>query len=421
MKKLNSIIRSLQSNLTFRNGIIFAFFSFLNSGVNFFLLFIIAKFISPEGYGKLNIFTTTIMIGAMLVSLNSIGVISVNFFKLSIEKLRETISGIFTISTVVVVFLSILIYSLGPLIETWIHLESKFIIIALLICYFQVYYLINLDLLRIKEKAISYGITSFIFVVLNFATTIYLVLCADMDWAGRAYSQLFSSFVFFIISIYCITKNGFIYLGLAKKSILKDIFSFSLPLFPHNISPWIRQGLDRYIIGISHNMISVGIFSFAYNFANIIATLGLAFNATYSVYIYKNLSNECPEVREKLKKQTLIMICMYSIITVLVITTSYFFIPYIFPEYVESIDYLLPLCLATYFQCIYLLFVNFIFFFKKTKILMNITLSVSVFHAVGSLILTPYSVSLTAYISLISSVIIAVAVYLYSRKLFKVI
>ena len=56
-------IRGNILNNNIRNGILFAVFSIINSGLNFFLLFILAKNLTIADYGYLNLYNNFITIG----------------------------------------------------------------------------------------------------------------------------------------------------------------------------------------------------------------------------------------------------------------------------------------------------------------------------------------------------------------------
>ena len=90
-----------------------------------------------------------------------------------------------------------------------------------------------------------------------------------------------------------------------------------------------------------------------------------------------------------------------------------------FPKYIGLLEFIIPQCMGAMFQCFYLLFVNFLFYYKKTKKLMFITFGFSLLHAILSLILTKYSIFYTVYIGLLSNFLIALGVFLYSRKVYK--
>ena len=82
----------LLKTTTFRNSATFTIYSVLNKTINFLLLFVIANYVSPEGYGKIDLFNTTVLLLGYFISLNTTSVISVNYFSYSKQQLRESIS-----------------------------------------------------------------------------------------------------------------------------------------------------------------------------------------------------------------------------------------------------------------------------------------------------------------------------------------
>ena len=98
-------------NNNIRNGFLFAVFSIINSGLNFFLLFILAKNLTLEDYGYLNLYNNFITIGTIISSLGTSGYVSVVFFK-NKNKLHEYISSISFISFSVICFLLVVIIAL---------------------------------------------------------------------------------------------------------------------------------------------------------------------------------------------------------------------------------------------------------------------------------------------------------------------
>lgn len=57
------------------------------------------------------------------------------------------------------------------------------------------------------------------------------------------------------------------------KSELLRIIRYSLPLIPNNVSWWLINASDRYVIGIILGSVSNGIYAISYKFANIIQTV----------------------------------------------------------------------------------------------------------------------------------------------------
>ena len=80
MKIINKVV-SIANNKTLRNGSLFTLFSFLNQGVGFFIMLIMGRYVLPDSYGKLSLFTTVIQLLSIFICLGTNGIIAVDFFK----------------------------------------------------------------------------------------------------------------------------------------------------------------------------------------------------------------------------------------------------------------------------------------------------------------------------------------------------
>lgn len=412
-------INTIKNNKLVKNGFLFTLFSFINTGISFLLLIILARYISPSEYGKLNLFNTLITLLNIIISLNSVGIISVDFFNYPKNTIKKLISSVILISTGVLLFGILMIILFNNFSIKAIGLSIEYQFIAIFICYIQVFTSINLDIWRLEERPTQYGVYSIATGFANFGLTLLLVIPYKMGWEGRIYAQSCVSIIFIILSIIILNRKGYLKKPKFDLWAIKNSLSFGLPLIPHSASSWIRQGLDRYIINFFYTSVEVGYFSFAFNFANIIHIIGSAFNSTNSVYIYKTLAEDSLDKFQQLKKQIKILTITFILITILVYISVIVFIPIVTPQYEDSIPFLLPLCVSALFQCIYYLYVNYIFYYKKTKILMYITFLMSIIHLTLSIILTRYSIMFTAYITLFVNIAITFLVYKYSKKVLK--
>lgn len=412
---------ALRHNKTVQNGALFSLFSFLNAGISFVLLIIIAGFISPEGYGKINLFSTTVQIFTYFICLNTSGIISVVFFRKDNTEFKRTINTVLVLTIGCFLVLTLVLLIANKQLEKAIGLDFYFQWIALWICLFQTFTQLNLNIFRIEEKVKQYGIYSVSLAVIGFILTILLVVTFKYDWQGRIYAQLTAFLILFTFSVFFLVKHKYITFTKPNRESFREALGFGVPLIPHSATPWLRQGLDRYYINGFHTTADVGLFSLSMNFANIIYMIGNAFNQTNSVYIFKNLSAENQDdVRHRLKKQTLLLCGLFVIITVIIVIGSSFFIPLVFPKYEGAIKYIPFLSLGMLFKCIYLQFCNFLFYYKKTVGLMYITFGCSLLHAVLSFWFTRYSIFYTTIISAVVDLLITTGVFLYSRKFYKI-
>lgn len=417
---MNNIVHRILYNKNVQSGSIFAFFSFLNQGLNFFLLIILSRYIFPSSYGKLNLFYTTVSIVSYVICLCTSGIVSIKYFKVSRETLSKYISVVLNSTLTVSAILLLIVGIFSNFVTNITNIQPMLQIICIYICASTVVYNLLLDIYRLEEKSLKYGFLTTLSTIVNIVLSLLLVIGFNQDWIGRIEANLIAATIFLVMGLVNLINKGYIRRLSPTKAIYKETLLFGIPLIPHSINGFLRQGMDRYIINAHFATTAVGLFSFAINFAFIIYSVGAAFNKSNSVYIYKYLSQNDFSVREKLRKQTVLLLIFYAGVTLVVFSGCRLLIPILFPNYGESVIYLLPLCLSTFFQCVYLQFCNFLFYYKKTKELMFMTVGVSVIHLTLSLLLTRYSVLYTAYISMFSSCIEALLVFLYSRRLFKI-
>ncbi len=404
-------------NKSFRNGIFFSLFSFLNSGISFLIMMLMAHYVQPESYGQLSLFTTMISLLSIVICLNTNGIIGVYFFTSSKEVVQRFLNVTLITSLLVYLFLLTSMLLLKSQFEDWTGLDIAFQFCAVSVCLLQVISSALLNFWRLEERVGKYGIFSLLMVVSNLVLTILFVALMNLDWQGRVYAQVLTCVLFAIASFIVLGKKGYLKWVLPLKADFVEGYKFGIPLIPHSTSFWLRQGLDRYIINSFFVQSAVGLFSFAYNFANIIQIIGNAFNASYSVNIYKTLATADLDSVKRLQRNCRYLVGIYFAITLSICLFASLLIPFAFPKYNDCITYLFPLCGGAMFQCFYLVYVNILFFYKKTKKLMYITFTCSLLHSLLSFLLTKYGVIYTAYISLFSNMLIFIGVYGYSRRI----
>ena len=140
--------------------------------------------------------------------------------------------------------------------------------------------------------------------------------------------------------------------------------------------------------------------------------IGSAFNQTNSVSIYQVLSSNLDDKWERLQRQLKAIFIVYTIGVVAVLAVCSILIPLVLPRYAASLPYFYLLALSGYFQCIYFLYTNYLFYYDKTKDLMMITFFSSLLHLMLSMWLTQYSLYYTCLIYVfLKFIMVALVVY----------
>lgn len=412
------MILKIKTSKTLVNGFFFSLFSFFNQGVSFFLLILLANYITPGEYGYLSLFNTIVMFIGYFISLSTQGYISVSFFQKESVYFKKDFSIIFIITLFVFIFLSVILLLFHNHLSHITQLSNSLLWFSLFISTFTLFLNVNLDYLRIKEKILEYGILSCSFAIVNFLLSLYFVIKCSQSWLGRINAQLICSIFFGLISILFFLKNRMFTFRNYTINDFKQIICWGLPLIPHLATNWIRQGCDRYIINYHYSIEEVGLFSFALNLVNIIIILGVAFNSSNSVSIYKILSdNTINNKIALLKKQTNNIFYIYLLSTILITSGGCVLIPIFLPQYSEAIPYFCILSVYAFLQCLYFLYCNYLFYYNKNKKIMLLTFSTSILHLILSYLFTQYSLIVTSFIYIITQAIIVIEIKRFSKKL----
>lgn len=417
---LGNLLGRLRKKKSLVNGVLFSIFSFFNQGIGFLLLIILAKFIVPDKYGQLSLFNTLATFLGYFIALSTQGYISVAYFQKDRKNFKNDFSSILFITfSMSILFLGLFVAFKNRLIE-WLNLPFSFIALAIPIALLTIIFRMLLDYYRVKEEVKVYGVFSCGYALVNFVVSLLLVITFSYGWQGRVYSHFWCILLFGIIGIVIFFKEKLIVWDV-NWSTIKPILLWGIPLIPHLCSNWLRQGADRIIVNNYHSLNDVGIFSFALNLLSMVVIIGSAFNSSNSVTIYQILSSsqENKEKRFLLRKQTRDLFLVYLCATLLIVIGATIFVPILLPKYASSVHYFWILSIAGYFQCLYFLFCNYLFYYNRTKDLMMITFLCSAFHFVMSLLITRYSLYYTCCVYVLSYLLILILVMKKARKIIK--
>ena len=415
-------LMNIKVNKTILNGGLFSIFSFVNQGISFVLLIILARFIGPDEYGSLSLFNTVVSVLGFLVALSTQGYFQVSYFRKPHSVFRKDFTLIILITTAVCTLLSLVLLFFGKSISRSLYLEESFLWFAIIISFSSIVFGRLLDYYRIKEKVWVYGAYSCGFALLNFILSILFVAGGSMSWQGRVYAQLGCGLASCFLAIIIFRNLHLFHFKGLNWDRLKFILLWGIPLIPHECTTWIRQGLDRYIINGTHSIADVGLFSFGLNLANIILIVGLAFNNTNVVTIYQTLSDQDISTESKIKKlkhQSIILFKIYSISAIMIIGGVAVFIPMLLPNYQPAMKYFYVLAIYAYIQCLYFIVVNYLFYYGRNKDVMMITFTTALLHLLLSLIFTRYSLFFTCGIYVLVQILIGSLVDWRRKKVLK--
>jgi O-antigen/teichoic acid export membrane protein len=402
---------------------IYIAFDALSNALPFLLLPILSFYLLPAEYGLVSNFGVINGIVIVLISVGVDGAISSSFFTYSKEKLSEYISNALILVFVFFIVVSISLLLLKDSIYDYTKISFKYQFLAVLVAFSSVITNINLVLWRLEEKPINFGTYRLFQTILNVGITLWLVVGLVMGWKGRIIGIASGSILFGLISFFYLSKRGYLSFKI-KKEYLRDLLMFGLPLIPHGLGIWIRFSIDKIFITSLIGETANGLYSTGFQFGLLMSFVILAFNNAYVPFLFKKLSEpnhaKLIIIKRNLVKITYALLLLYLIISLLFTEISYLLIDNVLSsKYQESRIFVFWVMLAQVFQGYYLLFGNYAFFIKKTKMFAVITFSCALIQLFLSyFLISEIGVMGAAYSTVIVSFINFVAVAIFSMKVY---
>ena len=395
----------------------------INKSVPFLILPVLSYHLSTAEYGVIANFNILISIFTIFITIGIDGAISVNYYRLPPKELETFIFNAIIVILTITGLLLLLPICFYRQIFFLTKIPFAIQVDAIIISFGATLTAINLCLWRLEEKPFLFGIYEISQTTINIGISLTLVVIYGMGWVGRVDGMLIAASSFGLVSLFLLYKRGFLKINI-NKSYLREIILFGLPLIPHAMSFWIRSAVDRILITKFIGESATGLYATGFQFGILISFLTLSFNNAFSPYIFKKLS-EGDSVMLNLNKKHLVKvtyICGGLLLVFCVVFTifSNLILTYFFSStYYNAKQFVFWAILSQTFQGLYLLFVNYIFFAKKTKLLAFITFGSAILQVILSLYLVPnYGAIGAAYSTVIVSFINFVAVALYSIKVY---
>jgi len=233
------------------------------------LLPILTKTLPVDEYGIWVQISVTVSLLPLIVTLG-LPYTMVRFLAAA-KKKEEVQEGFYSIAFIVLftsATASLLLFLLSKPIAASLF-DNRFTITKILsgIVFVECLNLLLLNFFRTFQQIKRYSIFSFIRTSLKIALVAFFVL-SGYRILGAVIGLLISSFFIFLIMASFIISE--ISIKIPKFKNTKEYLSFGLPTIPANLSNWIVNSSDRYVIGIFLGTAAVGYYSPGYTLGSII-------------------------------------------------------------------------------------------------------------------------------------------------------
>jgi O-antigen/teichoic acid export membrane protein len=423
MKNKSFNIRVLLNHSLFKSSVLYTVTDAINKAVPFLLLPLLTHYLLPAEYGIVSNYNIYIYILSIFVGLNLAGVVGVNYYKIGKEELAELMFNVLLLILISFCICMIGVWAFQSPIQTFLPIPFLYIISATAIALGQSITAINLVFWQLEDHPFYFGIYQILQTLLNLVLTIVFLVVFKWGWEGRIYAIGIATIIFGVFSLGLLHRRGYLKVKF-RKAYLVEALKFGIPLLPHTLSIWIRSAIDRILLTKYYGVEVAGIYATGFQFGLLVSFLTMAFNNAYTPYLYRNLSVEDAGQLYQKKKQIVTFTYLYllGLIVVAIIFTlfSNLIVTYFLdPKYGSSKRFIAWAIFAQMFQGMYLMFVCFIFYIKKTSLLAWITFSCSLVQVAFSYVfIQRYGPIGAAYSTIMVSFLNFVAVWIYSNKVY---
>ncbi|MBX2958848.1 MAG: oligosaccharide flippase family protein [Flavobacteriales bacterium] len=390
----------------------------ISSGISFLLLPVLTKYLSPEDYGVLSLFTAAT---SFIVALLSFGTTNIIMVKLYSEKNNfgsyfRTFLGLITLNMLITVVLFLLITMVSP---NFMGLPKYLILFVPIVAIGVVFFETISTLMTYKKQTIKFALFSLFKFFIEIGLVILFVIVLNYTWKGRILALFLSLLVIGIFGYRYLVSEDLLK-GKLQFVFYKNLLKEGSPLILMSVSIMVMNLSDRFYLEKMVGLKEAGLYSVAYSIASIeLLVIGTSMNV-FRPMIYDYLEN-IKENKKRLLNLSLVFILLTLGIFIIIAFSNEFIFKYFLEVSYESASiFVIPLTLSSLFWGIFSFYISYYLYYKKNRI-------IGLFSVIGiviNLVLNYYYILYygavgAAYATLITYFSIAVLAVIFKGSILK--
>lgn len=198
-------------------------------------------------------------------------------------------------------------------------------------------------------------------------------------------------------------------------SYWKFAITFNLPLIPHYLSQYLLSSSDKLMISYLVGDTQTAYYNVAYSVAAVVTIVWGAINTSLLPFTYENCEKKN---YKRISDVTMPLILIYAAACLCIILFAPELIALMStPEYRISIYVVPPIVGGVFFQCLYYIFANTIYYFKKPKYVMYASFVAAISNVVLNYIFIPrFGFVAAGYTTIVSYIIQVIIDFWAMRK-----
>lgn len=360
MKNIVNIYNNL--DVTVKATLWYTVYNVLVNGLSFLLVPVYARIMSQVEYGKYNVFQSWSSIFLIFGSLYmDAGVFSNGMVRYK-DRRDEYLSSMYGITGIASVFFLLLIVITYPFIEKYLGINLQFIIIIFISNYFSIIIRLWGERQKYELKYKRYTVLMSFYTLVQSGLGLILIVCIEPESKYRILAIVLCNV---LIGGSLFLKKLLSPKALCNYTFWDFAVRFNMAIIPHYFAYTIFTQSDRIMIERMCGTGSVAIYSLAYSVGTIAATISNAMSASMTPVIYEALrQKKCHIINNKIMSMSYIL----GIVTIMISLVSPEIIQIIGSStYAESKDIIPIICLGYFIYFIVAAYGIVLFYYEDKK------------------------------------------------------
>lgn len=345
----------------------------LGAAIPFVLMPVLTRRLVPADYGITAMFSTTLSVLGAFAGLSVHGAVSLRYFQRDGFDLREYVGTALSVLAISTGSLLILVFAFRHSLSSWIGIPENWLLAAVIVAGANFISQIRLVLWQSETQPFRYMVFQVASSLTNFASSIALVVIADLHYVGRLIAMTSTAALMAVIALVSLVRGGHVRFGFNGTAAV-DAIRFGVPLIPHTIGALVITLADRFLVtkfaGVDHT----GVYMVGAQIGMIIGILADAANKAYAPWVFAKLEHIDATAKQRIVRLTYVyFVAITALALALSAIAPWFLGFFVGPRFYGSARFVFWLAMAGAFQGMYFMVANFIYYAKKTELLASVT------------------------------------------------
>lgn len=413
------ILRTQKTPLPlFQSASIYVVTNAVNSAIPLLLLPVLTRFLSPEEYGLVAMFSVVTAIAVAIIGLGTHSAITREYYQRTQAEFSEFVGTCILILVLSAICLLALTIPFLDLLAEFSGIPGYWIAFTLLMGLGQLLCSIGLAIWQVRGLPIAYGAFQILTSLVNALLSLFLVISMEMGWQGRVIGQLAALLGMGGVAVILLFRGGWIKFEFSRDYV-RQALRYGIPMVFHGLGAVLVATADRALITNMVGLEETGLYVVAAQIAMAITFLADSFNRAYAPWLFEKLKSDNRAIR----RQIVLGTYQYFFVILLLAGALIFSAPWLLgllvgPKFSAAAQYIMWLSLASAFGGMYYMVTLYIQFSGKTERLAAVTLSVGALHVLLCYVLVNASGAIgAAQATAISQLLTFLATWAFAARL----